>query len=47
MDKFDKLYEKVLEIIDWAYDERHISAEAQTILAANIQEAREDVANED
>lgn len=45
MDKFEKLYEKVVEIIEWARYQGHINEDAEDILIINIEEAKEDIKN--
>lgn len=46
MDKFEKLYNKVIEIIEWAESEGHLTEDATTVLIRNIGEAKDDIDNE-
>lgn len=43
MDKFKMLYEKVVEIIEWAESQGHISEDDTSVLIANIEEAKDDI----
>lgn len=43
MDKFQKLYEEVMEIIAWAKYQGHITEDAEIILKNNIEEAKEEI----
>lgn len=43
MDKFKMLYEKVIEIIEWAEGQGHISEDGASVLIANIKEAKDDI----
>lgn len=45
MNKFEKLYDKVIEIIEWARYQGHITKEGEDILIININEAKEDINN--
>ena len=45
MDKFMQLYDKVIEIIEWARYQEHITEDAEDILIMNINEAMEDIKN--
>jgi len=44
--KFQALYEKIIDIILWAEGQDHISEDGATILIRNINEAKEDIENE-
>ncbi len=43
MTKFEKLYEKVLDIIKWAEYEGHIKEDGANVLIDNIKEANDDI----
>ena len=45
MDKLTEFYEKVIDIIVWAQDNKHINDEATTILIENINEAKAEMDN--
>ncbi|MBQ9839086.1 MAG: hypothetical protein IJO56_06335 [Oscillospiraceae bacterium] len=47
MTKFDKLYHKVIEIIEWAESQDHISEDAESILIENITEIANDIKEEE
>lgn len=46
MDKFDKLYNKIIDIIKWAEYQDHISEEAEETLISIITEAANDIKTE-
>ena len=41
--KFNKLFDKVIEIINWAEYQEHISEDAASILIENINESKQDI----
>ena len=43
MTKFEKLYEKILDIIEWAEYQGHIKEDGANILIDNIREAKDDI----
>ena len=43
MTKFEKLYEEVINIINWAEYQKHITEDAATILIDNITEQKEEI----
>ena len=46
MTKFEKLYDKILDIIEWAEYQGHIKEDGANILIDNIKEAKEDIEKE-
>lgn len=43
MDKMQNLYEKVIEIINWAEYQGHINEDGATLLIQNITRAKEEL----
>ena len=43
MNKFQKLYEAVIDIINWAEYQNHITEDAANILIENITEEKEEI----
>lgn len=43
--KFEKLYEKVIEIINWAEWQEHISEDGANVLIENIEEEKTEIEN--
>lgn len=46
MDKFQKLYEEIVDIIHWAVYQEHISEDAGDILLQNIERDKEEIENQ-
>lgn len=44
--KFLKFYEEVINMLDWAIDQEHISDETGILLAREINEIKEKIENE-
>lgn len=44
--KFDKLYDEILDILYWAVSQEHINEEAKDILIENICKSKEEIENE-
>lgn len=44
LDKFEMLYDKVIEIIEWAEYQGHISEDGASVLIANIEDEKNDIA---
>ena len=43
MEKFQELYDKVMDIISWARYQGHITEDAESILIDNIEDAKEEI----
>lgn len=43
MTKFEQLLDEIIEIIEWAEEQKHIKEDAATILIRNIKEAAEEI----
>lgn len=46
MDKFAKLFDEVIDIINWAVEQHHINDDAATVLIRNIGSAKDEIENE-
>lgn len=46
MNKLDKFYETVIDIINWAESEQFITEDAATTLIRNITQEKEEIENE-
>lgn len=45
MSKYEKLYESVIDIINWAESQRFINEDAATTLIRNISETKQELDN--